>query len=113
MKPKYKAKITKAYLITIEDKYGIEVDHDWSFLNYSQTKQRASKMVDEVEQRKQSRVGRYLVQLRHIANEIEWHSRIEDEDFYEMQDLSYSINRLIEDLRKEWSENERAGNAEI
>ena len=49
MKPKFKAKITKAYLITIEDKDGYEVAHDWSFLNYTEAKKEAEKLLAYVE----------------------------------------------------------------
>lgn len=38
MADKYKIKISKAYYIAIEDEYGSEVDYDWSFLSYDETK---------------------------------------------------------------------------
>ena len=49
MKQKYKAKITKAYLITIEDKDGYEVATDWSFLDYTETKREAEKLLRNYE----------------------------------------------------------------
>ena len=52
MKQKYKAKITKCYYISIEDKGGYEVAHDWSFLNYTEAKKEAEKMLREVENEK-------------------------------------------------------------
>ena len=49
MKQKYKAKITKCYYISIEDKDGYEVAHDWSFLNYTEAKKEAGKLLAYVE----------------------------------------------------------------
>lgn len=49
MAEKYKIKITKAYHIAIEDKDGYEVDSDWSFFDYKETKKQAEKMLAEVE----------------------------------------------------------------
>lgn len=46
---KYKIEITKAYYIAINDKYGNEVDYDWSFLSYAETKKIAEKMLADVE----------------------------------------------------------------
>ena len=46
---KYKAKITKCYYIAIEDKDGYEVAHDWSFLNYTEAKKEAEKLLAYVE----------------------------------------------------------------
>ena len=51
MAEKYKIKITKAYHIAIEDKDGYEVDSDWSFFDYTETKKQAEKMLAEVERR--------------------------------------------------------------
>lgn len=45
-KNKYKIEITKAYLIAIVDKDGNEIDSDWSFLNYNETKKQAEKMLE-------------------------------------------------------------------
>lgn len=48
---KYKAKVTRAYYIAIEDKDGNEVETDWCFLDYKQAKKEALELLDEVEQR--------------------------------------------------------------
>ena len=53
MKQKYKAKITKAYLIEIVDKDGYEVASDWSFFDYKGTKQVAENLLKEVKQQEQ------------------------------------------------------------
>ena len=52
MAKKYKIKITKAYHIAIEDKDGYEVAYDWSFLDYTETKKQAEKMLAETEREK-------------------------------------------------------------
>lgn len=48
---KYKAKVTRAYYIAIEDEDGNEVETDWCFLDYKQAKKEALELLDEVEQR--------------------------------------------------------------
>lgn len=44
-KNKYKIEIAKAYHIAIVDKDGNEVDSDWSFLDYKESKKQAEKML--------------------------------------------------------------------
>lgn len=51
MAKKYKIKITKAYHIAIEDENGYEVASDWSFLDYTETKKQAEKLLAEVDRR--------------------------------------------------------------
>lgn len=48
---KYKAKVTRAYYIAIEDEDGNEVETDWCFLDYKQAKKEALQLLEKVEQR--------------------------------------------------------------
>lgn len=45
---KYKAKVTRAYYIAIEDEDGNEVETDWCFLDYKEAKKEALELLEEV-----------------------------------------------------------------
>ena len=73
MAKKYKYKITKAYLISIEDENGYEVAYDWSFLDYTETKKIAERMLAEEEREKsdaEKRVYELLKSMESVKIEI-------------------------------------------
>lgn len=49
---KYKAKVTRAYYIAIEDEDGNEVATDWCFLDYKEAKKEALELLEEIKHRK-------------------------------------------------------------
>lgn len=49
---KYKAKVTRAYYIAIEDEDGNEVETDWCFLDYKEAKKEALELLAEVKRKK-------------------------------------------------------------